>query len=209
MHGAQGKQEDDRSAKAKMIRAAEALFVEKGLEQASLREIANLAGQKNSNAVQYHFGSKEGLLNAVRQRHTARINQRRRELLARLPENPDLRDLLEIVVRPLVECMDHRDGGSNYLHIMAQVLSRPGSSFLPPLMANHDDAILEVMSRISDKVPHLNAEHRLQRMLFIAGSTFQYLGVCLRMREQGRAPQWSAEEICQSLTAMLTAAVQA
>ena len=45
--------------------AAEKLFGQRGIENVSLREIAAAAGHANTSAVQYHFGSKESLVQAV------------------------------------------------------------------------------------------------------------------------------------------------
>ncbi|MEU2949903.1 TetR/AcrR family transcriptional regulator [Streptomyces xanthochromogenes] len=57
----------------KLIRAAEEVFAAQGVVGAQLRDIVRLAGQSNPSAVQYHFGSRAGLLDAVmtgRQRRT-------------------------------------------------------------------------------------------------------------------------------------------
>ncbi|GGT75916.1 TetR/AcrR family transcriptional regulator [Streptomyces lateritius] len=60
----------------KLIRAAEEIFAAQGVHGARLRDIVALAGQGNSSAVQYHFGSRGGLLDAVmagRQRRTEQV----------------------------------------------------------------------------------------------------------------------------------------
>jgi AcrR family transcriptional regulator len=48
-----------------MILAAEQPFAENGVDGVSLREIAVAAGQRNNSAAQYHFGTKQGLVEAV------------------------------------------------------------------------------------------------------------------------------------------------
>ena len=52
-------------ARLAIVRAAEELFASEGIEGPSLREIARRAGQGNTNAAQYHFGDRDGLLLAV------------------------------------------------------------------------------------------------------------------------------------------------
>ncbi|MFC7467297.1 TetR family transcriptional regulator [Actinomadura keratinilytica] len=47
------------------MRAAEEVFAAQGVDGAQLRDITRLAGQANPSAVQYHFGSRAGLLDAV------------------------------------------------------------------------------------------------------------------------------------------------
>ncbi|MFJ9850812.1 TetR/AcrR family transcriptional regulator [Streptomyces sp. NPDC101150] len=49
----------------KLIRAAEELFAAHGVDGAQMRDIVRRAGQGNPSAVQYHFGSRAGLLDAV------------------------------------------------------------------------------------------------------------------------------------------------
>ncbi len=50
--------------KTRLILAGERLFAKGGIHGASMREIAAQAGQGNHAAVQYHFGSREGLVRA-------------------------------------------------------------------------------------------------------------------------------------------------
>ncbi|MFJ5711257.1 TetR/AcrR family transcriptional regulator [Streptomyces sp. NPDC093105] len=61
--------------RAKLIRAAEELFAAQGVDGAQLRDITKLAGQANPSAVQYHFGSRAGLLDAVMAGRLARTEQ--------------------------------------------------------------------------------------------------------------------------------------
>jgi len=49
----------------KLIATAEKLFGEYGIEGVSLRQIVTAAGLVNSYSIQHHFGSKEGLVQAV------------------------------------------------------------------------------------------------------------------------------------------------
>src|SRR3546814_113664 len=51
-----------------IVRAAERLFGEDGVSLVSLRQIAIAANQVNNFAVQYHFGDKDGLIQAIFQR---------------------------------------------------------------------------------------------------------------------------------------------
>jgi AcrR family transcriptional regulator len=53
----------------RLIRAAESLFAERGLDAVSLREILAAAEVGNSSAVQYHFGDRSGLVRAVLANH--------------------------------------------------------------------------------------------------------------------------------------------
>src|SRR5881394_149494 len=69
--------------KTRILDAAESLFMEHGFEATSLRQLTAAAGV-NLAAVNYHFGSKEELFQAVLTRRLDPMNHERIELLARL-----------------------------------------------------------------------------------------------------------------------------
>ena len=50
------------ATRMRLIHAAEKLFAEDGLEHVSIRAIILAAEQKNESVLQYHFGSKAGLI---------------------------------------------------------------------------------------------------------------------------------------------------
>ena len=105
----------------KIIDAAEALMAERGVEAVSINEIVKAAGQRNPSALNYHFGNKAGVVQAVFDRHTPRIEQRRQQLLDALPASPSLHGLIEALVLPLAEQVDQPDGGQNYLKLIAKM----------------------------------------------------------------------------------------
>jgi AcrR family transcriptional regulator len=65
-----------------IIDVAERLFAEQGIDGPSLNEINTRAGQRNKTSLQYHFGGREGLLEAILARHREWSRIRREELLA-------------------------------------------------------------------------------------------------------------------------------
>ena len=91
-------------AKEALVTHAERLVAERGLQGVAVSEVVRAAGQKNNSAVSYHFGSWDGLLDAVWQRHTVAIDQERRELLAgaRRDGTLDLPTLVRIYITPIV-----------------------------------------------------------------------------------------------------------
>ncbi|MDB6077298.1 MAG: transcriptional regulator, TetR family, partial [Akkermansiaceae bacterium] len=68
------------ATKQRLIEAAEHLFADDGFEKVSVRDITNRAGA-NVAAVNYHFGSREGLVEIVMARY---INPISEERIARL-----------------------------------------------------------------------------------------------------------------------------
>lgn len=114
-------------ARLTIVRAAEQLFASHGIEGPSLREIARTAGQGNTNAAQYHFGDRDGLLLAVLDRHRERVEARRTDLLdmTESSDPADPRSLSTALVAPLVAELSEADGGAAHLQVVAEVLARP------------------------------------------------------------------------------------
>jgi AcrR family transcriptional regulator len=90
-----------------LILTAERLFGRHGVEGASLRQIAAEAGAANNSAVHYHFGSKEGLVQAIFEYRLPQLMQRRRLLAAQ--REPGLRGCVEQYLLPLVELAELGD----------------------------------------------------------------------------------------------------
>lgn len=93
-------------ARTQMIDAAERLAVEQGLGAMSLRAVQAASGQRNKSAAQYHFGSRQGLIEALVTARMVPINERRLQLLDALDERPEpatARDLVEVIAVPLAE----------------------------------------------------------------------------------------------------------
>ena len=86
----------------RLLAAAEQLLATRGLEVRN-REIVVAAGLHNQSAVTYHFGSRAGLISAVRERHETPIAEHRRYLISRLPapEDRTTRQLVDVHVQPL------------------------------------------------------------------------------------------------------------
>jgi AcrR family transcriptional regulator len=89
-----------------LMRTAEKLIAERGIENVTIRLILSEAGQKNTSALQYHFQNLSGLISAIHAARSKEIQEKRGELLEALRERtdePDLRDLCAVMVQPLVE----------------------------------------------------------------------------------------------------------
>jgi len=71
--------------------------------QGVVREIVATADQHNQSAITYHFASRAGLIDAVRERHETPIAQHRQQLIARLPgpKERTTRQLVEAHIQPL------------------------------------------------------------------------------------------------------------
>ncbi len=121
--------EDSRAARSeatrrKIVQVAERLFAERGIEGVSLNDINKAAGQRNKNATHYHFGSKEGLLQAILDKHEPEIAAAREGILDELEARGDfsLREVVEAMVWPLADKLRDPDGGRYFLRFSAQLV---------------------------------------------------------------------------------------
>ena len=101
-----------------LIETAERLFAERGVNAVSLREIGATAGQRNTGAVRYHFGTKEALVNAVFEHRMTPINEQRLAMLAEVDAAGrayDMRGLTEAYLLPLAAMLGDPGRPSWYL----------------------------------------------------------------------------------------------
>jgi AcrR family transcriptional regulator len=92
-----------------LLLTAERLFGEQGIDGVSLRQIVSAAGQANSSAVHHHFGSKEGLVQAVYDMRLPELDSNRMALLERFKDDDGhvpLSELLKVMFLPVVDNMD-------------------------------------------------------------------------------------------------------
>lgn len=143
---------DNRTA---ILLAAERLFAEYGLHGASLRQISEEARQKNASAIQYHFGSRDQLVQAVFAMRMSQINPRRQTMLDKLAATErlgDLRSLAGVLVWPLAEELRPRAQGNHYL----QFLSRASREKLLAIELAPPD----LMTAWTDTLRHIKAALR-------------------------------------------------
>nr|WP_246461073.1 TetR family transcriptional regulator [Nocardia transvalensis] len=108
--------------------AAERLFAEFGIDAVSLRQIAAAAGQRNTSAVAYHYGSKYRLVAAIYAWRMAEVNARRTErldALRRSGRDGDVAELVAALIDPLAETLDARTEPGSYLRFMAETMRNP------------------------------------------------------------------------------------
>jgi AcrR family transcriptional regulator len=115
----------------RLIETAERLFAERGVNGVSLREIGAAAGQRNTGAVRYHFGTKAQLVNAVFEHRMVPINTRRMAVLGELEtagRGQEMRGLAEAFLYPLAEMLGDVGRPSWYLRFCIHAAYVEGSA---------------------------------------------------------------------------------
>jgi AcrR family transcriptional regulator len=111
---------DGTDTRARLLDEAERVFAERGVHQATTREITEAAGQRNVSALTYHFGSRHQLLYEILVRQGDPLDVQRGELLDPAFEDRDSRTLIGALVVPYAGCLGTRRG-RNYVRIVAQL----------------------------------------------------------------------------------------
>lgn len=88
--------------KTRILDAAEKLFGENGFDATSLRDITTEA-DVNLAAVNYHFQSKDSLIDATILRTAAPVNQKRIAMLDAAGPKPTVEQIVEAFVGPVLE----------------------------------------------------------------------------------------------------------
>lgn len=115
----------DRSTRVQILLAAERLFGELGIDAVPLRMVSKEAGQRNTNAVQYHFGSRMELLYEIFEYRENQLDPMRKALLTEAEsarQISDIRSLLRVCFEPNF-WLSRQPGGINYIKLHAQYLS--------------------------------------------------------------------------------------
>ncbi|MGD6741484.1 TetR/AcrR family transcriptional regulator [Streptomyces sp. BH106] len=117
-----GRGADTREA---IMAAAERLYAEHGLSNVSNRQIGEAAGQGNTTAVSYHFGSKATLVRALMTRHGDQVDVIRTRYVDAAGDSDDLRDWVRCLLRPVTEYHAARGVPSWHARFAAQVMTDP------------------------------------------------------------------------------------
>jgi AcrR family transcriptional regulator len=168
-----------------LVRAAEQLFAQQGVDRVSLREIAIAAGQRNVSAATYHFGSKRELIEALLERHSRPIQNDWAATLAQDPEKKlTLEELANLLVRPIVAKIDDPDGGRCYLEICGELVASRSFPLIGMRVASTQGAA-ELALRIAQHGPKLPAMLTVLRATRTAGLLYCSIGDYLRLTANG------------------------
>jgi AcrR family transcriptional regulator len=158
------------NTKDRILGAAEELFAQYGFSGTSLRQVTSRA-DVNIAAVNYHFGSKENLVNEVFRRRMDEMSERRiRELRAAQEESPgELEPILRAFIEPaLALTLDKH--GSAFVRVLARAYAEKNDRLRKFLSVNYGSVLREFAKAIAPCLPKLGKEELYWRMDFMAGA---------------------------------------
>lgn len=155
--------------RTRILDAAEELFMQHGFEGTSMRQLTSRAGV-NLAAVNYHFGSKDALIEAVFRRRLDPMNAARLAALDRL-EDPSPENIIRAFIRPglrLVE--DARGGGRNFTRLLGRTYSEPSKALRALIGQMYAPTMERYKAALARALPQMPADELVWRMHFMFGT---------------------------------------
>ena len=163
-----------------------------------------MAEQRNTSAISYHFGSREGLLLAILARRGAGVDAERGRRRASLGEPPALSELVACLVVPYCEML-HEPGGRSYLRIVAQLRGR-----FAAWRVESDSATTAHLAGILDEIeqrpavgPALRRERVVALIMVLTATTAERA----RRLDEGVTPELDHQAFVENLVHMCAALV--
>lgn len=159
------------STKDRILGAAEELFAQFGFSGTSLRQVTSRA-DVNIAAVNYHFGSKENLVNEVFRRRMDEMSARRLSALkAAVEQHPgELESILAAFVEPALAMAQDRHGGGAFVRVIARAYAEKNDSLRKFLSDHYGHVLRDFAKAIANVVPDLSKEELYWRLDFLAGA---------------------------------------
>ena len=138
----------------RLLATAEELFATRGIDAVSVRDITEAAGA-NIAAINYHFGSRRGLIDAIVERRADALGMRRAELLDALDgAGPvDVRALIRAMVLPTAELASSGPGARYAVSFLTAVGDHPDLMSALDAFAPSTERYLDALARATPELP--------------------------------------------------------
>lgn len=159
------------STKDRILTAAEELFAQNGFSGTSLRQVTSRA-DVNIAAVNYHFGSKENLVNEVFRRRMDEMSAQRLDALktALLDQPGELEPILAAFIEPALAVARHAQGGTAFVRVIARAYAEKNDSLRKFLSERYGHVLRDFARAIGICLPDLTKEELYWRLDFLAGA---------------------------------------
>lgn len=201
-------------AKDALVDAAERLVAERGLHGVRASEVVRAAGHKNNSAIGYHFGSWQGLLEAVWRRHSEPVSiDRAVHIAAALDRGDyDLPVMVRGYVDPLVaEIGRHRPSywarfNEQWLATIAlDILALDDAAVARQPSAEATTVVHNLFIDIADALTHLPPDQRTRRVALMT----RYVIAALAAWEREGENAWPLEALRGELASTALALLEA
>lgn len=197
----------DLDSRTRLILAAEVLFAREGIDGVSLRRVAAHAGQRNHHAVQYHFGTREGLVQAIFDHRMNQMDERRIEMIRQARQEDSLDDprtIADIIFVPQLALID-RFGDHSYANFLCQYLLRNSDAQFGRFGGNLPEGLTQVLAMLRAKLDFLGDGAAQRRLITACFMFLNLLAVYTRDIESGRANEDFSEALEDTMRQIVVA----
>ena len=165
----------DHDTRERVLQVAIREFALHGFDAPSIRDLTIAAGV-NQAAINYHFGSKDGLIKTIFDELATPLIEERLNGLNRLEDEAQgrplpLETILRVMVEPPVRRAKQGKEGQRDLAKLLLIASSLGSKPIEHQVETmHDELALRFVDAISKAVPHLNRVEVMWRYKFTLGA---------------------------------------
>ena len=198
------------STKDRILGAAEELFAQYGFSGTSLRQVTSRA-DVNIAAVNYHFGSKENLVNEVFRRRMDEMTEKRLSALREAVEQRpgELEPILAAFVEPALAIAQDRHGGASFVRVLARAYAEKNDALRKFLSDHYGHVLREFAKAIAAVVPGLSKETLYWRLDFLSGAlTYAMSDFGLIKRPTGAAEATHRARAARELIRFAAAGIQ-
>ena len=158
------------STKERILGAAEELFAQQGFSGTSLRQVTSRA-EVNIAAVNYHFGSKENLVNEVFRRRMDEMSAQRLEMLGKAQQDAagNLEAILAAFVEPALTLAANRNGGGAFIRVIARAYAETNDGLRAFLSERYGNVQRDFARALAVCLPALSKEELYWRLDFVGG----------------------------------------
>ena len=164
-----------KETQTRILDAAEELFMQHGFEGASMRMLTAKAGV-NLAAVNYHFGSKDALIEAVFRRRLDPMNAERVAALERREQEAEGRPLqADAIIRAFLGASlrmieDAKSGGRNFIRLLGRTYSDPQKPIRVLIGQLYAPAMERFKAAFERALPQMPRDELIWRMHFMFGT---------------------------------------
>ncbi|MBP7370928.1 MAG: TetR family transcriptional regulator [Arenimonas sp.] len=198
------------NTKERILHAAEDLFAQNGFAGTSLRQVTSRA-DVNIAAVNYHFGTKENLVQEVFKHRMDEMSEKRLAQLEKvIDKDPtDLESILLAFIQPALALTMDKHGGS-FVRVLARAYAEKNDGLRNFLSENYGQVLRAFAQAIANCLPNLSKEELYWRMDFVAGSlTYAMADFGLIKRQAGVSEKSHCEKAAQHLIKFAQAGLKA
>jgi AcrR family transcriptional regulator len=199
--------------KQALLDAAAVLMDERGVDNVTLQDIGQASGHRNRSAVQYHFGSRVAVIQAVISQTMDPIDAERNMLLDHLESTRatlTTRSVLEVVVRPLARQLRSPEG-RRYFRIGAQLINHPRFMTDAGGAVTVNTSIARCAAYLLPSLDHLPTPVVAERTSQVTGFIIRACGDQARLMDSNppARPVLSVEDFTTNLVDTIMAILQA